>query len=476
MSRNRNVRIVIVSNVATQAEAFLRQIKNTIETDDDFRSYVGNLLPRYPEKWTNSEIIIERNIKEKDPTISTVGTGGAILSKRADVIICDDLLNKENTKTPEQREKVIEWFNDILMPVLDPNGLLIFMGTVFHTHDLASKLLEDPTFDYKNKYVAVLKEPKSDKSIEVIGEYRKTQLSEGKDKANEYWQNNGYIVEEEAEVLWPQRWSYKLLLDEKISVGTRSFNLMYMNDARNEEDAVFKESWIESSKNTNYALIDRFSADVDVYGITAIATGVDLAISKRKTSNLTVAVTLGKTRNNKIIPLNMISGKGWSPNTIRSNIRGQAERFKSDIVIVENNAFQDFLVKDMQDSSILPIKGFQTTGNKFDEITGINGMAVTVENGQWIFPASPQDPRSVHFYEILKDAMLGFPGGHTPDELMATWFAFVGLLHVSGGSNNSDSIDVDGEIYPEVVVEEKKRSLHNDEPWEEDNDDVVDLD
>jgi len=430
VGRNHEIRIIIVSNTASQAESFLRSIKSTIERDEKYKETFGDLMPRYPEKWTEREIIVNRDTKEKDPTISTVGTGGAILSKRADVIICDDILNKDNTRTVDQRKKVKEWFNDILMPVLDPhNGRLFIIGTAFNLEDLYHDLIfHDPTFDIKLKFGAVIKE--SDKQ-DLWKEYENLMLTEGKEAANDYYEKNKDNMND-AKVLWPERWSYRRLVDERLSVGTRSFNLMYQNEAISDETAVFKEEWIEKCKDEDRALIDRYDPAVSDLGSIIIAQGVDLAIKEDEKADWTVDLTAAKLNNNKFIVLNCVKGH-WSPADIRNTIRGQNDNFKPSLILVEDNAFQASLVKDMQDQTTLPIRGFTTTGEKFDEEVGINSLAVSFENGQWILPANPRDHRTVDFYQHLKEDMMKFPSGHTGDLLMALWFAFTALRSLKSG-------------------------------------------
>lgn len=162
--RNPNIRIIIVSHTAETAEAFLREIKSHIERQDntkimDFVKVFGNLMPNQPEKWTDRSIIVERpSLRLKDPTVSAVGSGGSILSRRADIIICDDILNQENSRTHEQREKIKEWFFNVLMPVLTPTGRLIVVGTIWDENDLYSDLMKDETFDIRLRMQAVLRE------------------------------------------------------------------------------------------------------------------------------------------------------------------------------------------------------------------------------------------------------------------------------------------------------------------------------
>lgn len=163
---NRNIRIVIVSSTGDNAEAFLREIKGHLEREDpsklfDFVKVHGSLVPQFPEKWTNNQIIVERpSLRLKDPTVSAVGAGGSILSRRADIIICDDILNQENTRTPEQRFKVKSWFNEVLRPVLvqSETSRLIVVGTKWHDQDLYSELLEDEQFDIRLKMQAIVRE------------------------------------------------------------------------------------------------------------------------------------------------------------------------------------------------------------------------------------------------------------------------------------------------------------------------------
>jgi len=161
IARNRNIRILIVSNALDQAQMFLREIKARITQDDNYKVYAGELMARYPEKWTDREIIVARDdLTLKDPTVSVVGMGGTILARRADIIICDDVLNQENTRTPEQRKKVKQWFYEVLLPVLEPGGRLIYIGTVWHPEDLLNELLKDPSFDFRKRYKAIISDSK----------------------------------------------------------------------------------------------------------------------------------------------------------------------------------------------------------------------------------------------------------------------------------------------------------------------------
>lgn len=431
IGNNPNIRIVIVSNAASQAQSFLRSIKSIIEMDSRYREVFGNLKPQSPDKWSERDIIVNRtNTREKDPTVSTVGAGGSILSKRADIIICDDILNQDNTRTPEQREKVSKWFKDTLVPVLEPkHGRLIWISTAWNLDDLSHTLFKDPTYDVKRKYRAIIKESERkdlwDKYLDIL-------YTNGKKEADLFYKNNEVAMLDNTQVLWSDRFDYKKLFDERVSLGTRSFNLMYQNDAVSDETAVIKEAWVEQCKDENRRLIDSFERSSYDMTIQVVTQGVDLAISESDLADETVITTLARSHNKYVI-LNAVGGR-WSPGDIRSNIKGQSDRFRPSVILVENNAFQASMVKDLQAISTAPIRGFTTTGEKYDEFVGINSIAVALENKQLILPADPTHTRTKMYYEQIKHDMISFPSGHTGDWLMSLWFAFTAMRSLSSNT------------------------------------------
>lgn len=438
-----DITILLVSNTNSQVKAFLRQITSIIERNKRFNTIFGNLKPAQPEKWTDTEILLERSSdinkppEEKDPTISVVGAGGAILSKRAKIIICDDLLNKENTRTAEQRKKLLDWFNDVLLPVLDPiDGRLIVIGTPFDDDDLLATLMKDPTFDIKRKYQAILKE--ADRQ-DLWNEYKQILLEnpeseESKKNADLFYKSHKLEMDMGARVLWEARMPYKKLSDIRISSGTRSFSLMYQCDSKSISKKIFKAEWIDKCADRNRRLLNSYDPSRFDLHLVGISQGVDLATSEQLDSASSVDLTLGKTNNGKYIILNCIFDDAltrWSPMKLRENISEQANLFHSNIVIVESNAFQNSISKEMKLTTTIPIKAFTTTGEKFDEDVGVNSMAVLFENGQFIIPCDPSDLRTIEFFELLKGQLLDYPSGHTGDLVMALWFAIVGLRNIS---------------------------------------------
>jgi len=73
------------------------------------------------------------------PTISAYGTGGSITGSRGDLVLADDLLDYDNTRTQHQREQVDNWQHNSLLPRRKSKvGRAFVIGTAWHPEDIYS--------------------------------------------------------------------------------------------------------------------------------------------------------------------------------------------------------------------------------------------------------------------------------------------------------------------------------------------------
>ena len=405
IGKNRNHRIVIVCNTQSQSTSFLREITQELERNEKYKEVFGNLVPTMPEKWTQHEIIIDRTATHlKDPTISATSMGGTVLSKRADEIICDDILSQDNTKTADQREKVRQWFFEVLLPVLEPGGRLIVVGTAWNSEDLYQQLLGDDSFQVRKVYDAI-------------------------------------VDEETQTTLWPERWPYEELMRLKKSMGTQSFNKAYRNIAVSAEDAVFKVEWLNRARERgkNRKLIRSLDYAKWDLGKMMVTNGIDLAISQRDTADYTAMMVLGRTRDGMKIPLWAIRER-LTPAEVRQYIIEIQNSFSPSIQMVETNGYQEALRRDIADETDIPIRGYQTGGEKYDADIGINSLAVEFENDKWILPYDREDDYTRRLMDILIDGLLSFPNGHTEDLVMATWFANTAMRDLTASKGEGQAI------------------------------------
>lgn len=154
--KNPNLRILIASKTAANAEGFLRGVKNHFEGNDLLAEVFGEYYnARKVEKWDNKEItVLPRNSPEKEASITCIGADGTIVSKHYDVIISDDLVDEDNSRTKHQRDKLRTWYYKVLDPTLEPptpdvphRGEHHHLGTRYHYDDQWGHLMANELKD-----------------------------------------------------------------------------------------------------------------------------------------------------------------------------------------------------------------------------------------------------------------------------------------------------------------------------------------
>ena len=243
IAKNHNLRILLISSSSLTSKSFLTEIMGHIEKNELYQAYAKwederrvGVVPKMrqyrktQENWSGDSIIIDReDLKIKDPTIHALGVFGSILSKRADIIICDDVVNQENSATEEQRRKVIDWIYTTIMPVLVPGGKFLYLGNTWHQEDLVAHLLRDPLFDYRDRMPAIIKESDHPELWDIWTQIlldESLTVENRKKKAEEYYQENKELMDSGAEVLWGSRFPYKELVLLRLS-NSYAFSRMY---------------------------------------------------------------------------------------------------------------------------------------------------------------------------------------------------------------------------------------------------------
>lgn len=140
---NPNIRVIIVSKRQDQANKFLTAIKRRL-TSNQWASLQATFAPdggfkplRGEGKWgANSFYVAGTDSGEKDPTVEALGLGAQIYGSRADLIILDDCVVLANA---HEFEKQIEWLeSEVENRVRD--GKIIIIGTRLAPRDLYTEL------------------------------------------------------------------------------------------------------------------------------------------------------------------------------------------------------------------------------------------------------------------------------------------------------------------------------------------------
>ncbi len=384
---NRDIKIIIVSDTADQAEAYLRNIKDELEANErlieDFGAFWEKPKSGRPNVWKAHDITVSRPLRSKEPTIICGGTGKRIVGRRADIIIVDDPLNDENTDNDRQRRKTLRWFMKTLTPIANPDtGRIIVIGTRKHPEDLHRELGSNPRY---RQFV-----------------YRA-------------------IASDNRTVLWPERWPLERLLREREEIGTMIFNQEYQNEPVSETNTFFRREWIERCYNFSARLTGRYNGPNPVF------TGWDLSLvanrerAEEKDSDFTVGITLELGDDGTRTILDIYRERGITPAQIIDVITSKAARFNPSLIAIENNLFQCLYEQQLISTTDLPIVGHTTGREKTDVFKGVPSLSVQFENGKYRIPRGDAD--SVRLTDILTNELIGLGIETHDDTVMALWIA-----------------------------------------------------
>ena len=131
---------VLLSNATLgNAQMFLKRLKDNLAHNSLLRTLFSDIIPANPEtgfpRWTMDEVEIIGN------RIEVGSVEGNLVSRHYTIHIEDDLVNLENSRTPEQIAKVIEWWK-LAQALLESNGIEIIIGTRWAVDDLYGYLLK----------------------------------------------------------------------------------------------------------------------------------------------------------------------------------------------------------------------------------------------------------------------------------------------------------------------------------------------
>jgi len=143
IAQNPKIRILIANGTYPLAATFLSQIKDHIMRNERFRKLFGDLYSS-SDKWSESAITVKReeSYEKKEATVTAFGIGGNLVSQHYDLVLLDDLVNRENIHTQERISDVLTFYKDVL-DLLEPvTGELLMTGTRWHEADLYGWILD----------------------------------------------------------------------------------------------------------------------------------------------------------------------------------------------------------------------------------------------------------------------------------------------------------------------------------------------
>lgn len=326
--------VVYTSESSTHSDTQLGNAKRELETNPRIQAIFGNLRPplQSGKKWASDEIETTTDIhaisRGRGGQVRGINIGG----KRPDLILMDDVEDKESVKTEEQRQKALDWALGDVKPALDPfnpDARIIALGTLLHAEALLTKLAQDP------QWSAIVLE----------------------------------ALDKDGQPTWPERMPLAVLEAEKASyarLGKLSLYYMeYHNTIRADETAKFTR-----------AMFKYHSPDL---GTLRVAIALDPAISEKRGADFAALVAVGIAPGGLITVLDFWAERGASPRTLVDKFFEFYNTWKPSFAGIEAIAYQAALIHSVREEmfrkktyfELTPITHSRQDGSKLERVEGI---------------------------------------------------------------------------------------------------------
>lgn len=154
--RDPNIRVQIISATWKLSKDLLHQIKSVL-TSTALPEIFGP-FSNSETRWTTEAFDIAQRTKiTRDPSVSTGGIDTGKTGSHCDLMVLDDVCSPENSTTPEQIRKTVESYRDCL-PLLDPGGRLIVIGTRYAMSDVYGMIIENESRSINGRIIATEEE------------------------------------------------------------------------------------------------------------------------------------------------------------------------------------------------------------------------------------------------------------------------------------------------------------------------------
>lgn len=380
IGRNPNIRVAVISRTKGGAKKIVSAIKEVIEASPEFREVFPGIRPG--RDWSSYQLTVVRSrTGMKEPTVQAFGVHGQIQGSRVDLLVLDDVLNDDNTRTQAAREEMLRWYRGTIVGRLTRASRVVCICNQHDPQDLAHTLA-------KGKNWRAFRFP---------------------------------VLDEDNQPTWPEAFNAQRILALREELQEEEFDRIYMLAIHADRNSRFKVKYLTKALELGRGLgLIEYLEEIP-YGC-SVFTGVDLGITENDKSDLTVLTTI-LVFPDKRRRLLWVEGGHWEGPEIVRRIIATYNRYGS-IVMVENNAAQQYILQFVREESDVPVVPFTTGKNKADPKFGVESMAVEFANGKWLWPndAGVMDATVRAVYK----ACLSFsprPGAHTPDHLMSLWFA-----------------------------------------------------
>ena len=131
LGKRPGLRVKIVCATAAVAAERSRFLRDTIAHNPFVQKVLPNLRRAVP--WAAGAFTIARAAETIGPSVAAFGIGAGSTGTRADLLICDDVVDVRALHSRADRDRVADYFTNNLMNLLEPDGRFWGLCTPWHT-------------------------------------------------------------------------------------------------------------------------------------------------------------------------------------------------------------------------------------------------------------------------------------------------------------------------------------------------------
>lgn len=306
--RDPEQRLLLRNESSTNAERFLRGIRQQFEKNKVLRGIYSDVIPKDIRKvrWNDQELELKRNSTNPEPTIDTSGMTSAYTSRHYTHIIDDDPISEEAVKSEKVMHDAITRLTTIPDLLQDPSkDQHWYIGTRWAFHDTASWYMK--TF-----------------SAYGVGIFARSIIEDGKP-------------------IFPERINAETIELKRTILGPYRFSCLQMNNPRNEEVQDLNVEDLQVGRlvedtvylyNTAGEVIDKWRLDQLDITVT-----VDPAPAEKVNSDRNAVVTCGISPRNQAIVLDVFAER-CTPYRVIEHLLWLHIRFHPRVYGIEGVAYQ----------------------------------------------------------------------------------------------------------------------------------------
>lgn len=210
MARNPNREVLISSYSGNLAEDFGRKIRNSFRKDQ-FKAIFPNVgLSQDSQSAQRFELT-------NGSKLYAVGMGGSAIGRGAHLAILDDLFSsRQDADSEATRRAVQSFYTSVVRPAVYPGGAIIIINTRWRDDDLIGYVLSEAT--HENWTVLKLPALLDDNLSSIFKRERGTPL-------------------------WPERYTAEELDAIRLSIPSREWAAMFMQEPKEEGGNILKSQW-----------------------------------------------------------------------------------------------------------------------------------------------------------------------------------------------------------------------------------------